>query len=210
MSNQFKGTGDSASVAIAYIQSLVERFEKAEKHIDDDIAQIENRLKQLVELVKTVSSIQHQVASQQQTIIDLRNEIRENMEQLQALMTTSDGKYASNFSALSKKIGDVVADQTAARKKVESRVSSLENRLQTWLNRGIGAWTVFTLVIGTLQYMGLQYVNSLQAERQQLHAAIGKSAAHIADLEMRQQALERQQQVSQNPPSKGGADGHVQ
>lgn len=80
MSNQFKGTGDSASVAIAYIQSLAERFEKAEKHIDNDIQQIENRLKQLVELVKTVSSIQHQVASQQQTIVELRNEIRENLE----------------------------------------------------------------------------------------------------------------------------------
>ena len=201
MSNQFKGTGDSASVAIAYIQSLAERFEKAEKHIDNDIQQNENRLKQLVELVKTVSSIQHQVASQQQTIVELRNEIRENLEQLQSLMTTSDGKYANNFAALSKKINDVVADQTAARKKVESRVSTLENRLQTWLNRGIGGWAVFTLVIGTLQYMGLQYVNGLQAERQEAHATINKMAARISDLEMRQQALERQQL---QPPVKGG------
>ena len=201
MSNQFKGTGDSASVAIAYIQSLAERFEKAEKHIDNDIQQIENRLKQLVELVKTVSSIQHQVASQQQTIVELRNEIRENLEQLQSLMTTSDGKYANNFAALSKKINDVVADQTAARKKVESRVSTLENRLQTWLNRGIGGWAVGTLVIGTLQYMGLQYVNGLQAERQEAHATINKMAARISDLEMRQQALERQQL---QPPVKGG------
>ena len=201
MSNQFKGTGDSASVAIAYIQSLAERFEKAEKHIDNDIQQIENRLKQLVELVKTVSSIQHQVASQQQTIIELRNEIRENLEQLQALMTTSDGKYANNFAALSKKINDVVADQTAARKKVESRVSALENRLQIWVNRGIGGWAVFTLVIGMLQYMGLQYVNGLQAERQDAHATINKMAARISDLEMRQQALDRQQL---QPPVKGG------
>lgn len=116
-------------------------------------------------------------------------------------MTTSDGKYASNFAALSKKINDVVADQTAARKKVESRVSALENRLQTWLNRGIGGWAVFTLVVGTLQYMGLQYVNGLQAERQEAHATINKMAARISDLEMRQQALERQQL---QPPLKGG------
>ena len=198
MSNQFKETGDSA---IAYIQSLAERFEKAEKHIDNDIQQIENRLKQLVKLVKTVSSIQHQVASQQQTIIELRNEIRENLEQLQALMTTSDGKYANNFAALSKKINDVVTDQTAARKKVESRVSALENRLQTWVNRDIGGWAVFTLVIGALQYMGLQYVNGLQAERQDAHATINKMAARISDLEMRQQALDRQQL---QPPVRGG------
>ena len=76
---------------------------------------------------------------------------------------------------------------------MESRVSALENRLQTWVNRGIGGWAVFTLVIGMLQYMGLQYVNGLQAERQDAHATINKMAARISDLEMRQQALDRQQ-----------------
>ncbi len=70
-------------------------------------------------------------------------------------------------------------------------MTDLDDKLQTWLNRGIGGWAMFTLVIGIFQYVGLQYITGLQQERDAAHVTISKMVTRISDLESRQQALER-------------------
>jgi Mg2+ and Co2+ transporter CorA len=196
MSNRHGDT--SASVAIAYIESLTARFENAEKHINDDIEAIEKRLQQLVELMKTVSTIQQQVSTQQEVLNEVRVAVRSNLDQLDELMSGIDAKYSNHFAIVSKKIADVVGEQTASRKKLDTRIGVVEEKLHNWLNRGIGMWAVFTLVVGMFQYMGMQYVSGLQQEKEQLQATVSKMAARVSDLEMRQQALERIQQRGYN------------
>ena len=186
------GKGDSAKVALAYIESLTARFENAEKHINDDIETIEKRLNQLVDLMASVSTMQQQVSNQQQLLNELRVAVRENLGQVEDLLGGIDARYVSHFDAMKKKMGEISSDQSAARKKVEQRVDSLEERLRTWLNRGIGGWTVFVLVVGFFQYVGMQYIGALQHERDVAQATIAKNSARISDLEMRQQNLEDQ------------------
>ena len=186
------GKGDSAKVALAYIESLTARFENAEKHINDDIEAIEKRLNQLVDLMASVSTMQQQVSNQQQLLNELRVAVRENLGQVEDLLGGIDARYVSHFDAMKKKMGEISSDQSAARKKVEQRVDSLEERLRTWLNRGIGGWTVFVLVVGFFQYVGMQYIGALQHERDVAQATIAKNSARISDLEMRQQNLEDQ------------------
>ena len=82
MSNQQGGTTDCAKVALTYIDSLTARFENAERHINEDIEQIERRLEQLMELMTTVSTIQQQVTTNQETLAGLRIAIKDNLEQL--------------------------------------------------------------------------------------------------------------------------------
>ena len=189
---------NSASVAIAYIESLTARFENAEKHINDDIEAIEKRLQQLVELMKTVSTIQQQVSTQQDVLNEVRLAVRSNLDQLDNLMDGIDAKYASHFTAVSKKIADAIGDQNAGRKKLDDRISHVEEKLHNWLNRGIGMWAVFACVVGFFQYVGMQYVSSLQQDKEQLQTTVTRLSTRLSDLEMRQQAIDRLQQRGYN------------
>ena len=188
MSNS--GKSDSAKVALAYIESLTARFVYAERHINDDIEAIEKRLTQLVELMKTVSTMQQQVTNQQQILAELRSAVREGLVQHEELVEGIDTRYSGHFETIKRKVSEVAADQTAGRKKLDGRVSQLEEKLQTWLNRGIGMWAVFALVVGFFQYVGMQYIGNLQRERAEAHATIQRLSTRISDLEMRQQSLE--------------------
>ena len=184
------GKPDSSKVALAYIESLTARFENAEKHINDDIKVIERRVHQLVDLMASVSTMQQQVSNQQQVLNELRVAVRENLAQVEGLLDGVDTRYVHHFDALKKKMGDLGSEQTSARKKVEARVDAIEGKMKTWFNRGIGAWAVITLAFGFFQYIGMQYISSLQQERDKVQATISKNIARITDLEMRQQALE--------------------
>ena len=200
MSTTSRQDRTNASVAIAYIESLTTRFENAERHINDDIEQIEKRLQQLVELMKTVSTIQQQVATHQETLSDVRIAVRANLEQLDELMEGFDSKYVNHFALVSRKIADVVGEQTATHKKLNERIGALEENLQKWNNRGIGMWAVFVLVIGLFQYIGMQYVSSIKTEKEVLQATVVKMTARLSDLEMRQQVIERTHQNEEYLP----------
>ena len=200
MSTTSRQDRTNASVAIAYIESLTARFENAERHINDDIEQIEKRFHQLVELMKTVSTIQQQVATHQEILSDVRIAVRANLEQLDELMEGFDSKYVNHFALVNRKIADVVGEQTTARKKLDERIGALEENLQKWNNRGIGMWAVFVLVIGLFQYIGMQYISSIETEKEVLQATVVKMTARLSDLEMRQQAIERTHQNKEYLP----------
>ena len=123
MSNS--GKSDSAKVALTYIESLTARFENAERHINDDIEAIEKRLTQLVELMKTVSTMQQQVTNQQQILAELRSAVREGLVQHEELVEGIDTRYSGHFETIKRKVSEVAADQTARRKKLDGRVRQL-------------------------------------------------------------------------------------
>lgn len=181
---------DAAKVALAYIESLTTRFETAERHINDDIEAIEKRLGQLVELMKTVSTMQQQLSSQQQTLNEVRTVIRDNLAQIETLMDGVDSKYVVHFDAMKKRIIDGLGEQSDKSKKIEGRVSALEDKVHVWTNRGIGMWAVLTLVFGFFQYVAMQYIGNLQQEKEAAQATITRVSSRMADLEMRIQAYE--------------------
>lgn len=192
MSNIETSRGEAAAAAaIAHIESLAARFEKAEKHINDDMEQIEKELKQLIDLIRTVSTIQQQVGNQQRVLTDVRDEVRGKLSQLETLISGSDARYVENLRVIGRKITDAMGEQNTWRKKLEERVSGIDNRLRTWLNRGIGGWAVFALIVGTLQYAGLQYVNNIQVERDAAAANVERLKSRVIELEQRQQFIER-------------------
>ena len=111
-----------------------------------------------------------------------------------------DSKYVNHFALVSRKIADVVGEQTATHKKLNERIGALEENLQKWNNRGIGMWAVFVLVIGLFQYIGMQYVSSIKTEKEVLQATVVKMTARLSDLEMRQQVIERTHQNKEYLP----------
>ena len=197
MSDNIGKLHTSIQTVLAHIDALVHRFEKAERSIDSDIEEIEKCLQQLIELVKTVSTIQEQVGTQQKVINALRIEVRDQLSALEVLMNSGSEQYSDSIAVISKKITDAIDRQSRVHHLLETRVTSLETRLQTWLNRSIGGWIVIALTCGIFQYIALRYINSFNGERAAATAAIER----IDALESRQIMLERRlNQKAATPP----------
>ena len=199
------GRSDSARVALAYIESLTSRFENAERHINDDINAIEKRLSQLVDLTANVSAIQQQMVSQQQIFVELRAGMRDSLNQIDELVAGIDSRYVNHFEAIKKKVADIAATEARERKTLTARIEAGEEKSRTWLNRIVGGWAVVILMTGFFQFIGVRYIESLQAERTEAKAAVAKLTAQIHDLELRQQALEELRLYA--PPAPAAAAG---
>ena len=189
-------TPSSSMSALAVIENLANRFERTERQIDEDIAQIQRRMEQLVELIRAVSSIQHQVGTQQKALGDLRNEVREQLSALEALVVSSDTKYISNIETLTQRVSAGMSEQTRARAVLSERITDVDNRIKMWVNRAIGVYGMLSLVFGVFQYIGFQYVDSLKVERDSAYETIERMRGRIDDLELRQRTLEKKHEYS--------------
>ena len=189
-------TPSSSMSALAVIENLANRFERTERQIDEDIAQIQRRMEQLVELIRAVSSIQHQVGTQQKALGDLRNEVREQLSALEALVVSSDTKYISNIETLTQRVSAGTSEQTRARAVLSERITDVDNRIKMWVNRAIGVYGMLSLVFGVFQYIGFQYVDSLKVERDSAYETIERMRGRIDDLELRQRTLEKKHEYS--------------
>lgn len=190
MTTSHARASSAASVTLAYVESLTSRFESAERHINEDITQIEKRLGQLVELLKAVTTMQQQISSQSASAAELRATVAAMQQQLQRIMDGVEARHAAHAAVMAKKISEASHDQSASGRKVETRVATLENTLTTWLNRGIGMWGVFTLVVGFFQYIGFQYVGGLIKEKDAAVEAVAVNVKRMNELETRQRSLE--------------------
>lgn len=67
----------------------------------------------------------------------------------------------------------------------EKNHKDLDRRFQMWLNRGLGGWMAFVLVIGALQFLGMRWLGTVDAERAALVEKVQKLTSRISDLENR-------------------------
>ena len=179
------------TVTLAYIETIITRFEKAERYIDADIKQMERRMQQLAELVRSVSAVQHQVTSQQQTLQQLRTEVRDNMAQLEDLFHGSNGRYLENFAAVNEKIEATERKRDELLKKRDEHAATSDALIYSWRGRFTGAWAILALVFGTVQYAGMRYIDGLQEERDALILSTSQLASRLGAIEARQRAIER-------------------
>ena len=176
-------SGESACSAIRCIESLVTRFERAERSINDDIEQIEKRLGQLIELVKDVSTVKLQAGNQQKSLNVLRQEFRRHIEALEKLIESSEGDYADSLNELNQHISSILEELQSDCRTTKYRLTIVENSLQTWLNRGIGGWTVITIVFSAAQFFGIKYINSLEEDRKKSNMVIESLERRVYKLE---------------------------
>ena len=60
-----------------------------------------------------------------------------------------------------------------------------------WLNRGLGGWAAFVLVVGAIQFIGVRWLSSMEADRAALVVQVQKLSNRVADLENRSLQLDR-------------------
>lgn len=175
----------SQDVTLAYMKTVSTRIDRAESDFVDHIRKVEHRLDQLVDLVRDVAALKQQYTATSEAISELRGVYREQTQRVESSIARVHlrldeltASVSSSIDAETSKIMTRLADS-------EQRHTELDIRFKKWLNRGIGGWAMFVLVIGALQTVGIRWLSNIDAERTALQEQVVKLKNRVADLENR-------------------------
>lgn len=147
------------------INMLAERIEKTETDFVGHLKKVEDRLDQIVDLTKTVAVLQTQTTSQNELIAEVRTSQRDYASKNDASVTRIHTRIEEVQNHTRDKMELLSKEQELAIKEVRTKSDNNEKELKQWLNRGIGAWLVFVVVIGTINTSLWRWVDSLERDR---------------------------------------------
>lgn len=178
-------------VTFAYVKTMSSRMDRVEIEFVDQLRKIETRLDQIVDLVRDVATLKQQYTAQSEAIVELRGAVREQSTRVE----NSIARVHQRLDELTASVSSSIDTETA---KIVERIADseknhkeLDGKFQMWLNRGIGGWAVFILVVGILQFVGIRWLNTMDADRETLVAQVQKLSNRIADLENRSLQMDR-------------------
>ena len=181
----------SISSIISHMDLLSSRIDKIEKHILEDIQDIENKLQKICELNKGLALLQFQLNKHQEILNNIDHEFDLHANGLETSINCNNEKYLKNISSINNKMEKCNEDILTTFNNIDDRVTIIENNNQKWVNRVRGGWFVLVLVIGVLQYIGMQYIDKLLNEKKDIHTSITVINNRLSEIEMRQQTLEK-------------------
>jgi DNA repair exonuclease SbcCD ATPase subunit len=192
--------GDDASISdltLAYMKTVSTRLDRTETEFVDHLRKVESRLDQLVDLMRDVAALQQQYTLQGEAISELRSTIREQTQRVEGSIARMHQRlddlnetFTTSIETETGKLNEKLSDQ-------ERNHKDLDQRFQMWLNRGLGGWAVMVLILGFLQYAGIRWLDSLDADRTATTERIQKLTSRVSDLE------NRLLQYEGSPPSRG-------
>jgi uncharacterized phage infection (PIP) family protein YhgE len=131
----------------ADVSGLYDRLDKTERDFLGHLQKVEDRLNQIAELTKTVTVLQQQSIQQTDQIQEIRASLKENAT-----------KFDNSITRIHTRLDDIVShnrDKLELHSKefeikidtVKAKANQTDESLKSWLNRGWGAWAIFTLVM---------------------------------------------------------------
>ena len=183
----------SSDLTLAYVRTMSSRMDRIEVDFVDHIRKIETRLDQIVDLVRDVAALKQQYAAQSEALTELRGAVREQSIKMENSITRVHQRLDDLTASMNTSIDTETTKIVERLVDHEKNHKDLDRRFQMWLNRGLGGWMAFVLVIGALQFLGMRWLGTVDAERAALVEKVQKLTSRISDLENR--ALQ-----SENPP----------
>ena len=178
-------------VMFAYVKTMSSRMDRVETEFVDHLRKIETRLDQIVDLVRDVAALKQQYTAQSEAIVELRGAVREQSTRVESSIARVHQRLDELTASVSSSIDTETAKIVERIAESEKNHKELDGKFQMWLNRGIGGWTVFVLVVGILQFVGIRWLNTMDSDRETLVAQVQKLSNRIADLENRSLQMDR-------------------
>lgn len=179
-------TAASASdLTLAYVRTMSGRMDRIEVDFVDHIRKIETRLDQIVDLVRDVAALKQQYAAQSEALTELRGAVREQSIKMENSITRVHQRLDDLTASMNTSIDTETTKIVERLVDHEKNHKDLDRRFQMWLNRGLGGWMAFVLVIGALQFLGMRWLGTVDAERAALVEKVQKLTSRTSDLENR-------------------------
>lgn len=176
--------------SILAMESLTRRLEKTESDFVGHLQKVEDRLDQLVDLTKTVAVLQQQNAQHNDALGELRTAMRETTDKFQTSMARLHTRIDEIQTHQRDKMELHSKETALAIKTNEIATSNVDKELKTWLNRGVGAWAIFAVIIGAAQTFGFRWLDSIDREKVQMVQTLEAVSKNQALMEQRLQGQE--------------------
>jgi len=150
------------------ISIIASRVESLEGRLDDNIDKINNRLDQIVDLMQKVTALQEREINNQVQITELKVGLKETNQTLKEWNSHIHERMDKHYADI--KICREGIDATIANmeeeihtevEKVKEKNLNTQAELSKWLNRGIGAWALASILIIVLQGAGAYVINGI-------------------------------------------------
>lgn len=186
-----RSSATSQDVTLAYVKTMSSRMDRVEIDFVDHIRKIEGRLDQIVDLVRDVAALKQQYAAQSEAIVELRGAVREQSQRVESSIARVHQRLDELTASVSASIDSETTKIVERIADSEKNHKELDSKFQMWLNRGLGGWAAFVLVVGAIQFIGVRWLSSMEADRAALVVQVQKLSNRVADLENRSLQLGR-------------------
>ena len=150
------------------ISIIASRVESLEGRLDDNIDKINNRLDQIVDLMQKVTALQEREINNQVQITELKIGLKETnhtLKEWNAHIHERMDKHYADIKICREGIDATIANMEdelhTEVEKVKEKNLATQNELSKWLNRGLGAWALASVLIFVLQAAGAYVINGI-------------------------------------------------
>lgn len=161
-------------------QYVLNKIDVVEKKLETQVEKIGQKLDQIVDIMRTVAQLQEREARNSEDITELRKSLRDSMDNYtktivriherldknDAVQKQCEREVNTNISSVyrevDQRIDKIMETEDTKRQAIATNVQVVENRLNTWLNRGIGAWAAASVLWLVIQAIGGYLLSSMK------------------------------------------------
>ena len=175
------------AVSSQYIDSAFKALSERIGHTDQDMAKgfrkIEDQLGQVLVMTRDLAGLEEFTRNQSAVIADVQENSRKQEEAMRKAFEGINRQIASISTNIEKSIKEMHAANNVKMEAIEDRQSAIEKRIQIIINRAIGASAAITICLGAFQYIAMQWLQGIDAERTTTRLVIEQHADRLRDLE---------------------------
>jgi uncharacterized phage infection (PIP) family protein YhgE len=147
------------------INTLSYRIEKTESDFLGHLQKVETKLDQIAELTRTVALLQQQTNQQSDQISEIRDQMRDQIQKHDHSVSRLHTRLDEMNTNIRDRF-DINAKEDAFRvRAVEAKADATEKELKQWLNRGVGAVVILSLLLGVVQTIFYRWIDSIDQRR---------------------------------------------
>ena len=161
-------------------QYVLNKVDVIEKKLETQVEKISSKLDQIVDIMRTVAQLQEREARNSEDIMELRKSLRDSMDNYAKTIVRiherldkqddvqkqSEKDINNNISSVSRdvdqRIDRIMEHGEITHQTILTNVRVVENRLNTWLNRGAGAWAAASILLLVIQGIGGYLLSNLK------------------------------------------------
>lgn len=178
------------------ITIIASRVQSLEGRLDDNIEKINNRLDLIVDLMQKVTALQEREISNAVQINDLKISIKETNQTIKEWNHHIHERMDRHYSdikicreGIDASIENLSDDLRLEVKDISAKSQSTQDELAKWLNRGIGAWALASILIIVVQSAGAYMINGIIDNNSKHEARMDRMEARILEDERRLQDI---------------------
>lgn len=173
------------------IRSLNYRLDKTEQDLVNSIKSLESKMNAIAELSQSMTALNQRTLQHTDQLTETKLQLRETIE----ISNRNDERLQQRLDEMSNNIRDkldLVSRETVMRiKSVEEKADKTERDFKQWLNRGVGAWFILSIVAASVQFIFYQWnvenvsqMEKIQMSDQQLSTTVARQSTQIDEIEV--------------------------